>query len=348
LGSGGRHCRLALAALLIAGAALGQDKPAERETGNAAGATPSSELRAPSSAARPEWLDASGAPASGERASPQAALAWAELLAAESSYSAASRAYEALLRRWPAAPQAREALLGAARAALAAGEYDRAEALAGELRNRWPLGQDAPDREMLSLVIAEARLAGPGGAEPAGKAGEYQAKQALKAFSDILEREKAGPCAERAALGRARTHLALGSRSRAIGAYEDFLKVFPNSELVPTARAELASASSARARGQGNERAALDDARESTAWAEGQAKAGEGRGEAAEAEAAIRETYRAIAARQAELKMEEARLYLKLRKTEAAETVLRSVLGRYGDTPSAQAAAKLLEKLAQE
>jgi len=39
-------------------------------------------------------------------------------------------------------------------------------------------------------------------------------------------------------------------------------------------------------------------------------------------------------------------LYRWLRQRRAAETVLRSVIGRYGDTPAADAAAKLLEELA--
>ena len=90
-------------------------------------------------------------------------------------------------------------------------------------------------------------------------------------------------------------------------------------------------------------------ARESVEWAEQGVDAAAREGEpSSEAPASIRETYRAIAARQAELKIEEARLYLSLEQKRAAATVLRSILGRYGDTPSAQAASKLLEELARE
>jgi hypothetical protein len=148
-------------------------------------------------------------------------------------------------------------------------------------------------------------------------------------------------------LGKARAWLALGKTARGIEGLEAFLKSYPRSPLVPDARAELASATSAKAHGRPPERAVLKDARESAEWArEGAALAPAG--SPPSAADAIAETYRAIAARQAELKIDEARLYLRLRQRRAAQTVLRAVLGRYGDTPSAQEAARLLEELARE
>lgn len=297
---------------------------------------------APLRSAPPEWLSAAGRAAAEEAASPEAALAWAELLAREASLSAASRACEGLARRWPRAPQAESAFLNAARDALAAGEFDRAETLLGEMRERWPRGELALQRDQASLAVAETRLEAASGGALAEASARRQAQLAFKSFTAMIERDRAGPCAEPAALGRARAFLALGNRGKAIQALENFLNAYPRSDLVPEARRLLAEATSTRARGKSREGDALAEARDSAEWARQQAAP------APFGTSAIDETYRAIAARQAELKIDEARLYIRLKKPRAAEWVLRSVLRRYGDTPSAREAAELLEELAGE
>lgn len=295
----------------------------------------------------PEWLSAGGRPAGEELASPEAAMAWAALLARESSFAAASRAYEGLARRWPRAEQAEGALLAAGRAALAAGEFDRAEQLAYELSARWPRGETALDRDGLVLLTAEGRLSAAAEGRLPERAAAAEARKALKSLTALLERDRAGPYAERAALGRALAWLALADRGSAMAALEKFLADYPRSDLVPEARRLLAEAASTRARGKAREPLEIRGALEGAGWAGEQAADGRGE-EASEEVRAIRETYRAIAARQAELKVDEARLYLRLRRRGAAETVLRGVLARYGDSPAAQDAAKLLEKLARE
>lgn len=288
----------------------------------------------------PEWISASGAESGSERTGPEAAAAWARLLAGEGSYAAASRAYENLVRRWPGAPGAERALLEAARAALAAGQFDRTARLVAELRARWPEGETAAERDRTELSAAEVRLAAS--ADPALSAGAAQkhAKSAYRAFGAILKRDRAGEIAERAALGRARTVYRLGKAARAAKMLKEFLQVFPRSKLIPEVRRELADIEARRARHRSVEPQVLDRARERVERAMEQAAADGG-----EPHQAIRETYRAIAARQAELKMEEAELYIRLKKPRAAETVLRSVLRRYGDTPAAKRAAELLEEL---
>jgi len=334
---------------LVLALAASEPAPATGPDSKARAPEPSAPAGPPPAPGRaaPEWLSAAGATGSEERASPEGALAWGDLLVAESSFAAASRAYENLVRCWPAAPQARGALLAAARAALVAKDYDRAERLAHELRSRWREPANALEQDQLVVQIGEARLGNAlAGTLAPGESGT-QARRALAAFSAVLANDQAGPWVERAALGRARAWLALGKTSRGIEALEEFLKDYPRSPLVPDARAELAATTSAKARGRSPERSVLKDARESAEWARQQA-AGSPAGAASEAADAIAETYRAIAARQAELKMDEARLYLRLRQRRAAETVLRAILGRYGNTPSAQDAARLLEELARE
>ncbi len=293
-------------------------------------------------AAAPAWLGADGRPDAEQGASPASALAWADLLAAEGSYAAASRAYEGLVRRWPAAPEAPGAMLAAARSALAAGDHDRTERLANELRGRWRAAEHAGEQDQLLIALGESRLGEAlSGRQRPGDAAE-QARRAMTVFGVILAQDRTGPLAERAAFGRARAWLAQGKTAKGIAALEQFLKDYPRSPLVPDARGELAAANTARVRNRSQEGEVLADARESAEWARQGGAASPG-----PASDAIAETYRSIAARQAELKIEEARLYLRLRQRRAAETVLRSVLGRYGDTPSAEAAAVLLEELAE-
>ncbi len=318
---------------LAAAAPAPKTKARAKAPAKAAAAKPAGE--------RAQWIGASGLEAGAEKASPEGVMLWARLLAKEKSMAAASRAYEGLVRRWPGAPVAERALRAAARAALAAGQVDRALKLLRELGARWPEGATATERDRVEVAIAESRLAAAGAESLPHKKARRAAKIAYREFMAILRRQRAGPVAERAALGRARALHALGKIGGAIKALEDFLRAFPRSQLVRTARKELVAIRSRRARGRSPERGVLIRGRKNIGWDVKTVPQGS-------EDAAILKTYRAIAARQAELKIKEAKLYVRLKKPRAAETVLRSVLRRYGDTSSAARAARMLEELSEE
>jgi outer membrane protein assembly factor BamD (BamD/ComL family) len=294
----------------------------------------------------PAWLSADGRESGAEAASPEAAETRARLLAAEGSFAAASRAYERLARRWPGEGRAERALLEAARAALAAAEYDRAMKLVAEMRSRWPDGDTAADRDRTELEVGERRLEAAGAPGASAQVVRGEAEAAYRVFAGILRRDRAGPIVERATLGRARAQQLLGKPNRAIRTLEVFLREFPASDLAPAAWRELAELRSGRVRNRAPEREVLAEAAEQIRIAESFAEKS-GNRDAAE-KRAIEETWRAIAERQAELKIEEARLYLRMRRPAAAEYVLRSVLRKYGETPSAARAAELLEELTAE
>lgn len=314
------------------------------------GAEPSAPGAKPPEPPPPEWLSASGASASEEAASPAAAQAWARLLDAEGNYAAASRAWEGLFRVWPDAAEAPRAALAAAEAACDAGNLARADALLAEARARWGhLDPVALHCDRIDVSIAEVRLRAASRSEVGPGQARSQARRALRSLQALLERDKVGPWSDRAALGAARAELILARhrrglgplfvnhRARGVAALEKFLKDYPRSELVPQARKELAAERASWSRGRSPERADLAGAREEIEWARQQAGAQEG----------IERVYRDIAAREAELMIEEARLYRRLRQRRAAETVLRALLGRYGRTPAAARAAELLEELSR-
>ncbi len=307
---------------------------------------PAAEAKAAKPAGKsPEWISASGLEAGAERASLQGAMLRAGLLAKERSFAAASRAYGNLVRRWPGAPVAERALLEAAGTALAAGQHARAVKLVRELGARWPGGTTAELRDRTELAIAEARLTASRNRSLSAKRAKREAGVAYREFTAILKRERVGPLAERAALGRARALYRLGRIGRAVKALANFLKSTPRSPLAPTVCNDLAVIRSNRARGRSLERGELERIMEELDW---ELEAGRRAATKKPADEAIRETYKAIAARRAELKIDEARLYIRLKKPRAAETVLRSVLRRYGDTPSAGRAARLLEELSEK
>jgi outer membrane protein assembly factor BamD (BamD/ComL family) len=301
--------------------------------------------------ASPEWLLASGLGVRSERTGPEAAATWARLLAGEKSHAAASRAFENLLRRWPGAPQAESALLAAARQAMAAGQFDRAVKLVAGLRARWPEGRSAPMRDLTEVEIGEARLLAAGRKSFSARKTRSECKAAYRVFAAILKRDRAGPIVERATLGRARALYGMGKIGRAVKTLEVFLREFPASRLAPTARQQLAAYRSTRARGRSTESQVLDEEGRGIGWIysgpDGKGK-DKDKHKGEDEDDAIRRTYEAIAARQAELKIAEARLYLRLKKPRAAEWVLRSVLRRYGDTPSAKEAARMLERLSED
>jgi len=292
----------------------------------------------------PEWRLASGLPASEEDLSPGKAEEWARLLAREKSHAAASRAYEALLRRWPGSERAEKALLAAAGNAVAAGQYDRARKLVSELRARWPEGETAAARDRTEVSIGEGRLSESIKHPHGSRASKSEAKAAYKVFGLILKRERAGPVVERATLGRAQALYRMNRVAGAIKTLEVFLREFPRSELVLEARRRLASYRALRVRGRSPEARILEESREQKDLID--SYSGDDWEKKAD-DRAIRRTFEAIAERQAELKIAEARLYLKLRKPRAAEWVLRSVLRRYGSTRSAKRAAEMLEELAE-
>ena len=289
------------------------------------------------------WLSADGREAGSEKANPDSAMAWAGLLVREESFSAASRSYENLVRRWPGAPVAEKAMLESAECALRAGEYDRAVKLVREMRERWLEGDLARKRDLLEVRIGEKRLAAIDGSGMGPGRIQREARAAFKVFAGILKRERFGIIVERATLGRARALYRMGSIARAIHTLEVFLREFPRSDLSEIVRRDIADMRSGRARNRSAESQVLEEQREDIDWilkeiADDPAKTSE--------KEIIRETFKAIARRQAELKIREARLYLKLRKVSAAEHVLRTVLRRYGETPSAAVAAEMLEELA--
>jgi outer membrane protein assembly factor BamD (BamD/ComL family) len=294
-------------------------------------------------AGQPVWLTAAGNEAWFESASPEAAMEWSGRLEAEGSHAAASRSFENLARRWPGAGQVEAAMLNAARCAVAAQQFDRAFKLVLEMRARWPEGARAVERDEVEVEVGEARLAAVAASRLTGRRAAREVKAAFRVFAEILKRDRAGPVVERAVLGRARAQQLLGRPGAALETIEKFLAEFPRSSLVPEARRMLAEVRSGRARERSPEFQVLAESREAAGWALDQA--GQSRG-GAESERAIRETYRHIAFRQAELKMEEARLYVRMGRPAAAEWVLRSILRSYGDTPSARRAADLLEELA--
>jgi outer membrane protein assembly factor BamD (BamD/ComL family) len=296
---------------------------------------------------RPEWLLASGLPASEEKLSPKAAEEWAGLLAGEKSYAAASRAYEATLRRWPGGVNAERALLRSAHYAVLAGAFKRAAKLIKEMRVRWPEGKMAVARDRTEVEIGEGLLAGATRWPHGSRRSRREAKAAYKVFAEILKRDRAGPIVERATLGRARALYRMNKIAKAISTVKVFLREFPRSKMTPEARRLLAAYRAGRVRDRSPERAELIDVTDQKTYIESHYPDPKGSKSKA-GDAAIRRTFEAIAERQAVLKIEEARLYVRLKRPRAAEWVLRSVLRRYGDTRSAKKAAELLEELSEK
>lgn len=294
----------------------------------------------------PGWIRADGTGAVAELASPEAAEEHARLLSGEGSHEAASRAWENLVRRWPGAPGAETALLAAARSALAAGDFDRASGLIAEMRGRWPEGPTAARQEAVEIEVAEARLASAGARE-LDRAAARELKLAYREFNAYLKRFQAGTLAERAALGRARAAYRLGKVAKAVKLMENFLDTFPRSRLVPAVLHELADINSQRARGRSPENQELDRAATNLFSAVQYVKSS-GAADGQRQVDAIQEAYDDISVRQAELKIEEARLYLRMKRPDSAQWVLRSVLRNYGETPSALTAAEMLEELSRE
>ncbi len=290
------------------------------------------------------WLSAEGVESGAVRESPASLRARAEMLSAEHSWSAASRAYESVFRRWPASEGAEKDVLSAAKCAVEARKFERASRLVKEMRARWPEGETASERDLVEVRVGEARLAWAASGQLSARESARQVQGAYDVFAVILRRERTGPAVERATLGRARALYRMGRVRKAIRTLEVFLKEFPGSRRHSAeAWRELAAMRSGQVRGKSSERQVLEEGLSQVKYArswlgqEGDAAAGDRR--------AIDRTWQAIAARQAELKIDEARLYLRMKRPRAAECVLRSVLRRYGDTPSAARAAKLLEEL---
>ncbi|MHC4916143.1 MAG: tetratricopeptide repeat protein [Planctomycetota bacterium] len=294
-----------------------------------------------------QWLSADGTEAGVDAETPESAGARARLLAAEHSWSAASRAYESIVRRWPGSEGAEAAMLAAAVSAVEAREFERAVALIREMRARWPESRAAAERDMAEVRVGEARLAWAASGQVSAREAAGHVRGAYEVFAAILRRERTGPAVERATLGRARSLYRMGKVRKAIKTLEVFVKEFPGSRRhAAEAWAELAAMRSGQVRGKARESQVLDKGMTEVGYAKSWLEEdGEKSGGDREA---IDRTWRAIAARQAELKIDEARLYLRMKRPRAAECVLRSVLRRYGDTPSVARAAKMLEELSGE
>ncbi len=318
--------------------------PAVKENSESKGARGETGKKPVSKArACPEWLLSNGLPASEEDLSPKKAEEWARLLAREKSHAAASRAYEALLRRWPGSDRAEGALLAAAQNAVAARQYDRARKLVEELRARWLEGKSSVARDRTEVSIGERRLSESLKHAHGSRASKREAKAAYRVFGGILKRDRAGPVVERATLGRAQALYRMNRIARAIKTLEVFLREFPRSDLIVEARRRLAAYQAERVSGRSPE----SDFLKRTGEQKGHIQSYKGGNWKKNDDAAIRRTFEAIAERQAELKIAEAKLYVKLKKPRAAEWVLRSVLRRYGSTRSAKKAAEMLEELAE-
>jgi outer membrane protein assembly factor BamD (BamD/ComL family) len=290
----------------------------------------------------PEILGSSGLPVGAQASAPEDAKKWADLLAREGSYASASRSYENLARRWPGSAGAESAMLQASRNALAAGDYLRSHRLLGKLRQRWPQGTMSHQCDLTELQIAESRIV-VGSAPRASKKSRVRAAGlAYKTFCRILKRERAGEIAQRAALGKAQALNLMEKVGPALKTLAAFLRHYPRSVLVPTVRSLMARIRAGRARHRSSERHELQVSREGAGWA---LEAVEGDAPGTPVRQALNETYREISERQAQLKLEEAALYLRLKRASSAHCVLLSILRKYGETKAAVRAAALLEEL---
>ncbi len=290
----------------------------------------------------PEILGSSGLPVGAQASAPEDAKKWADLLAREGSFASASRAYENLARRWPGSAGAESAMLQASRNALAAGDYLRSHRLLGQLRQLWPKGSKSHQCALTELQIAESRIAVGSASGVAKKSRVRAAGVAYKTFCRILKRERAGEIAERAALGKAQALNLMEKVGPALKTLEAFLRHYPRSALVPAVRSAMARIRAGRARHRSSERHELQVSREGAGWA---LEAVEGQDPNTPVRQALDETYREISERQAQLKLEEAALYLRLKRESSAHCVLLSILRKYGETKAAIRAAALLEEL---